>query len=183
MKNGTDHAPPNCQPANPKIPHSAAAPNCRRHSCACVSASSRWTSRGTTLGSGTARHFQKRGAVGQLTRAMVVPASSWRTVRLRCTCGSRVSVQVSQVASPSSKRQPGGLVCSARICCVTTRSKSGSGCPRVASEMEPCARSILTASNAGSRRIMLATVCTRQFGGEVSVAVFIVVPAIRSRLA
>ena len=86
--------------------------------------------------------------------------------------GSVVALQLPQLASPSSRRQPGACACKSRMREVTTLSRSALGCPSVATETERPARSIFTASRAGSRRMTSATVCTRHFGSFTFPAIF-----------
>ncbi len=70
-------------PVSPNTPHRTAAASCGFHSSISPACSRNSTSRGTTLGNGMSRQRQNLGAVGQVTRAMVVLSPSCLMV-MRC---------------------------------------------------------------------------------------------------
>src|SRR5579859_394630 len=96
---------PRKKPANPKTPHKIAAASWVFHSSISPTCSRNSTSRGTTFGNGMSRQRQKVGAVGHVTRAMVVVGPSfWMVILLRSSSDNGVSHE-KQSPSPLNKEQ------------------------------------------------------------------------------
>ena len=135
------------------------------------------TSRGTILGSGMSRQRQNTGAVGHVTRAMVVMSPSCRMVmRPRSDSGSGVS-QLKQSPTPVRSEQtwPVSADCAALNSDVMRSvSRGTSARPSVATEIFWRARSIVTASSAGSSASVSATERARQRPGAPGVDCFLV---------
>src|SRR5215469_1750703 len=96
---------PRKKPVNPKTPHRIAAISWVFHSSISSTCSRNSTSRGTTFGNGMSRQRQKVGAVGHVTRAIVVVGPLfWMVIRLRSSSDNGVS-QEKQSPSPLNKEQ------------------------------------------------------------------------------
>ena len=123
------------------------------------------TLRWITFGHGKSRQSQNRGAVGQVTRAMVVDSPSLLIVIVFCSMAESGASQVRQSPSPVSNAQRCGGGASCTFCTeATMRSLNwgSTGLPRVATEIVRRARLIVTASRDGSRARASATERARQ---------------------
>jgi hypothetical protein len=112
------------------------------------------------------RHRQNFGAVGQVTRAMVVEFPLWATVISLRFASGRGCTQLPQSPALLNKLQPSADSVSwarSRVCWILSVKRGRSVRPSVATEIVFCARLIVTASSAGSRTISAATDRARQF--------------------
>ena len=116
------------------------------------------------------RHRQNLGAVGQVTRAMVVSSPSWRMLIRRCSSAESGVLQVWQSPLPESKAQPlGSGAAWAWPIDWVIRSEIfvSSTLPRVATEMVRRTRLIVTASNDGSSASAFATERARHWSSVI----------------
>ena len=152
-------------PASPNTPQRIAAASCAFHSSISPACSMNSTSRGTTRGNGMSRQRQNVGAVGHVMRAMVVMSPSCRMVmRLRSDSGSGVS-QLKQSPAPLNSEQTWPVSADCAACSwdvMRSVSRGTSARPSVAREIFWCARSIVTASSAGSSASVSTTERARQ---------------------
>ena len=151
--------------SSPNTPQSPAASSCHFHSSAWASASvssgsGSTTSRWLTRGQGHSRQRQNRGAVGHVTRAMVVTAPSCRTTTRRRSSAVNGCSQLAQSPAPLSSahgRFPPALwACCNRAVTRACRRAASTG-PSVATEMVCRPRSTVTASSALSSASTSAT--------------------------
>ena len=150
--------------AAPQIP---AATICGFHSSRSASASGISTSRGMIFGNGRSRQRQKRGAVGQVIRAMTERSPSRVTVTVWCSAGeSGMSHSAQLPVGARSWQRCRALVWRPAATTAVTRSArpSTSRLASVAMAMAGSVRWTVTASSAGSRASMPATERARQEG-------------------